>query len=103
MDIIHGALLQEEIIETLSHYYDIGNNSLEVYLGGQRLIKDIHYEEITDMSIGSDGNPVVSKISNKVRFLHDGVWILTEDVTVTFVIRRSSTARNDRNSRKRGK
>ena len=96
-----GTIIENNYELTLPLYYIPGKDNLEIYLEGQRLINNIHYSEI-DMSSLLPPEALYKK-SNKIQFIRsteDDNWTLTEDVTITAVVRRSSTARNDSNGRK---
>lgn len=55
---------------TLPLYYQVGNNSLELYYCGEKLIKDIHYSEA-----GTSGNT-----SNIITFISDLEYIDMSDI-----------------------
>lgn len=55
---------------TLPLYYQVGNNSLELYYCGEKLIKDVHYSEV-----GTSGNT-----SNIITFISDLEYIDMSDI-----------------------
>ena len=72
--------IQEEIIEntnyTIPLKYIVGNNSLEIYYMGERLIKDVHYIEVGE----------INSISNTIQFKDWGMNVPI-DRQIEFIVK----------------
>ena len=61
---------------TIPIYYKVGNNSLDIYYMGERLIKGTHYTEV-----GTNGD-----VSNKIQFYNWGMSV-PANRTIEFVVK----------------
>lgn len=83
--ITEGTTITNGYELTLPVTYEVGNNSLALYLEGERLIKatdttDGHYTEIGD-------DDEESTTIALYRTDDDGDWTLTEDITIIAVVK----------------
>lgn len=77
---ILARTMSEPMEINITSYYEVGNDSLKLYLEGQLLTRGVHYEE------GKvDGTSVAGDITNKVTLLSWGT--LSRDYTLTIFIR----------------